>query len=367
MTPIKIPYENLNKLNAPFKEAYKTAFENFLNTGYFILGDQLKQFESSFASYIGSPHCVGLASGLDALILGLKVLNLPKNGEVIVPANTYIASILSIIHEELIPILVDADPITQNIDPKKILEHTTSNTCAIMVVHMFGKSCDMDPIVKIAADLNIPIIEDCAQAHGAKYKGKTTGTFGKVAAFSFYPTKNLGALGDGGAITTTETELANRIRLLRNYGSEKRYYNEEVGLNSRLDELQAAFLNIKLKSLEKINHHKKQLAKRYFEGLSEKFQLPDLHPDYDDVFHIFNVRLENRDQFRAFLSEHGIGTDIHYPIPPHHQVCMQPFLKNQCFPVSEKIHETTVSLPISYFHSQQDIDQVIETANRFFK
>lgn len=359
-----IEYESLKLANEPFFEEYKRVFQKVMESGWYILGENVKKFEEEFASYIGTKYCIGVASGLDALILVLDALDLPDESEVIVPSNTYIATILSIIRCGHKPVLVEPDVRTYNIDPSKIEEKITPKTRAIMVVHLYGKSCDMNPIMDIVKRYNLHLIEDCAQAHGATYKGKKVGTFG-TGCFSFYPTKNLGCLGDGGAITTDDEKLAEKLRALRNYGSHKKYYNEYIGYNSRLDELQAALLSVKLKYLDKINEHKRKLAKIYFENLnSKKFILPAVHPDYYDVYHIFNIRHSERDRLREYLLENGVKTEIHYPCPPHKQKAMQGILEGE-YPVSEEIHSTTLSLPISYFHTEEDILKVCEVLNKF--
>lgn len=359
-----IDYENLHKANEPFFEEYRNSFNKTLESGWFILGNAVKNFEQEFAALNGNKQCIGVANGLDALILCLRALNIEKGSEVIVPSNTYIATILSILQCDLIPVLVEPDMRTYNIDAKKIEESITSKTKAIMVVHLYGKSCEMDTISVIAKKHSLALIEDCAQSHGAKHKGKMTGTFG-YGAFSFYPTKNLGCLGDGGAITTDDDSFAQRIRMLRNYGSEKKYYNEVVGYNSRLDEVQAGFLSVKLKHLDAITSHKRKLAKLYHDGLKNDFVKPDVHADYFDVFHIYNVRHTRRDELKEYLLKNEIKTEIHYPVPPHEQKAMSGVLTKKTFPISEEIHKTTLSLPISYCHTESDVLRVIEVMNKF--
>ncbi|MDP1677926.1 MAG: DegT/DnrJ/EryC1/StrS family aminotransferase [Bacteroidota bacterium] len=359
-----IDYENLRKANESFFDEYRKSFNVLLNSGWFILGNAVKNFEQEFAAFNASKYCIGVANGLDALILCLRALNLEKGSEVIVPSNTYIATILSILQCDLIPVLVEPDIRTYNIDPRKIEEAITPKTCAIMVVHLYGKSCEMDTIFAIAQKQNLSLIEDCAQSHGAKHKGKLTGTFG-YGAFSFYPTKNLGCLGDGGAVTTDDESFANKIRMLRNYGSEKKYYNEVVGYNSRLDELQAGFLSVKLKHLHEITQHKQKLAQLYHAGLKSDFIKPVADSDYVDVFHIYNVRHRKRDELKEYLLKNEIKTEVHYPVPPHKQKAMAGVLMKQQYPISEEIHATTLSLPISYCHSENDVRRVIEVMNKF--
>jgi dTDP-4-amino-4,6-dideoxygalactose transaminase len=263
-----------------------------------------------------------------------------------------------------VPVLVEPSIYSYNIDPEKIEEKITKKTKAILVVHLYGKSCEMDPIKDLCEKFNLKLVEDCAQAHGAMYKGHKIGTFGDFGAFSFYPTKNLGALGDAGAIITNNYEHAEKLRALRNYGSKRKYANEYVGYNSRLDELQAAFLSVKLASLDKINHHKRTLARLYLDNLKNDIIKPVEHKDYFDVYHIFNIRHPKRDLLREFLLKQGIKTEIHYPIAPHRQLAMKGILKGD-YPISDEIHSTTLSLPISYFHTPDDIITVIEKINSF--
>lgn len=359
-----IDYENLRKANEPFFEEYRSSFDSLLNSGWFILGNSVKTFEEEFAAFNTNKHCIGVANGLDALMLCLRALNIPKGSEVIVPSNTYIATILSILQCNLIPVLVEPDIRTYNIDPAKIEEAITPKTKAIMVVHLYGKACEMDAISATAEKHALALIEDCAQSHGAKFKGKMTGTFG-YGAFSFYPTKNLGCLGDGGAVTTDDADFAGKIRMLRNYGSEKKYYNEVVGYNSRLDEVQAGFLSVKLKRLDEITAHKQRLASLYHDGLKNDFITPVVQKDHDDVFHIYNIRHPQRDLLKEYLLKNEIKTDIHYPVPPHKQKAMSGVLTNDQFPISEEIHATTLSLPISFCHTESDILRVIEVLNKF--
>ena len=362
MNPI-IEYESLLNTNKQFNDAYLQAFQSVLESGWYILGTKVKEFESKFSHFTSSKHCVGVASGLDALILALKVYDFPDGSEVIVPSNTYIASILAILHCNLKPVLVEPNLHTYNIDPALIEEKITANTKAIMVVHLYGKPCNMLDIQRISEKYSLPIIEDCAQAHGAQFKGKQVGTFG-VGAFSFYPTKNLGALGDAGAITTSDDEIDNRLRSLRNYGSSVKYVNEYVGYNSRLDEIQAAFLSAKLNFLDEITEHKRKLAALYLSELKNDFICPVVDEDYFDVYHIFNIRHPKRDNLKDFLLMHNIKTEIHYPIPPHKQKAMQGIISGT-YPISEEIHKTTLSLPISYGHTEADVNHVIEVLNKF--
>lgn len=363
--PTAIDYENLEKLNAPFFEQYRQAFNHTLQSGWYILGSNVTGFEQQYAAYCQSPYCIGVANGLDALVLSLRALDLPPGSEVLVPSNTYIATILSILHNGLQPVLVEPDINTYNIDPLLIEEKISPRTKAILVVHLYGKLCDMAVIMAIAERHGIPVIEDCAQAHGAHYKGRKAGNWGQAAAHSFYPTKNLGALGDAGAITCHDEALKEKLLALRNYGSRKKYYNEVVGFNSRLDELQAAFLSVKLQHLDAINAHKRKLAAIYLGLLKEDFIRPVVTNDYYDVYHIFNIRHPRRDKLREWLLEKGIKTEIHYPLPPNEQQALRDLLRGQPTPIAAEIHQTTLSLPISYFHTETDIQQVAEAINKF--
>ncbi|MBY0427228.1 MAG: DegT/DnrJ/EryC1/StrS family aminotransferase [Cytophagales bacterium] len=359
-----IEYENLNRTNQPFFEAFQADFADSLQKGYFILGNKLVAFENEFAQYTQSPFCCGVASGLDALILALKALDLPEGTEVLVPSNSYYATVISIIHAGLTPVLVEPDIRTYNLDPNLIEGHLTPKTKVVMLVHLYGKSCDMDPILSICKKHGLFLIEDCAQSHGATYKGQMTGTFGDFGSFSFYPTKNLGALGDAGAIITSHPANYEKVKTWRNYGTYEKYKYRYVGYNSRLDDIQAGFLSIKLKKLDDINAHKRKLASIYLQSLKSDFILPVVEEGYHDVYHIFNIRHEKRDQLREYLLKNDIKTEIHYPVPPHQQLSLEMDLKGH-FPIAEKIHQTTLSLPIAYFHSENDIHKVCEVLNKF--
>ncbi|RHX91219.1 aminotransferase [Leptospira yasudae] len=362
-----IEYENLHLSNAPYVAEYKRKISEVLDSGWFILGKEVSNFEDQFAQYNGNRHCVGVGNGLDALILSLKALNLEKDSEIIVPSNTYIASILAILHAGFKPVLVEPDLETYNIDPKKIEEKISHRTKGVLVVHLYGKPCEMDSILHIKEKYNLFLIEDCAQAHGSLYKGKKTGTFGEISGFSFYPTKNLGAIGDGGAVVTDNLEYFEIIRKLRNYGSSVKYRNELLGFNSRLDEIQAAILSIKLKYLDINNRYKRSLAKIYLENLKSDFVKPSVSSETYDVYHIFNIRHEKRDELREFLLKNEIRTEIHYPIPPHKQLAMREVFESTDgdFPISEEIHNTTLSLPISTFHTADDIYNIVNVMNTF--
>ena len=359
-----IPYENLACLNAPFFAEFERAFKAILEGGWYVLGESVSTFERDFAAFNGVGYCAGVANGLDALVLALKALHLPAESEVIVPSNTYIATILAIVQAGLRPVLVEPDIGSYNIDAIKIEAKISAKTSAILVVHLYGKCCEMDPIVALCQRHNLRLVEDCAQAHGAEYKGRKAGSFGDFGCFSFYPTKNLGALGDAGAVVCNDEVLSQRIKMLRNYGSSKKYHNEVVGVNSRLDEIQAAFLNVKLAHLSAITDHKRALAACYLANLSAEFVKPVVSADYLDVYHIFNIRHPARDELKLFLLEQGVGTEIHYPVAPNNQVAMQGILFGD-YPISEEVHRTTLSLPISFFHSLEDIRYVCDVANQF--
>ena len=359
-----IEYENLGKVNAPMVAELRERFDIVLESGWFVLGREVGAFEAEFAEYCGVRHCVGVANGLDALHLALRAFDFPAGSEVIVPANTYIATILAIVQAGCVPVLVEPDRATSNIDPSLIERAVTARTRAVMVVHLYGGMCDMDPICATCTRLDLRLIEDCAQAHGAAYKGRRAGSFGDFGAFSFYPTKNLGCLGDGGALTTNDADLAGRIAVLRNYGSRVKYHNEVLGYNSRLDELQAAFLRVKLRRLEVINEKKRLLAAIYRDEIGSGFLLPGELPDSRHVYHIFNVRHRERDRLRDHLLAKHIRTEIHYPVSPVHQPAMRGILAGS-YPITDEMHATTLSLPISSFHTPDDIRSVARVLNAF--
>jgi dTDP-4-amino-4,6-dideoxygalactose transaminase len=364
---VTIPYENLAKSNHFFIDEIKQAVNKVIDSGWYILGKEVENFETAFAAYIGMEYAVGVASGLDALILSLKALDFPQHSEIIIPANAYVASILAVLHAGLTPVLVEPDTDTCNINTKLIEGHITKNTKAIMPVHLYGLSSEMSDIQALANKYNLLILEDCAQVHGATYLGKKCGNFSTAASFSFYPTKNLGGMGDGGAILTNDPILADKLKALRNYGSHKKYYNDYIGVNSRLDEMQAAILSVKLKYLDKINQHKINLAEIYDNELTDRVKKPAKINNRKHIYHIYQIQTGDRDKLKSYLAENGIGSDIHYPIPPHQQKALAPLFKDKSFPVSEKIHQTTLSLPISYFHTESDIQYICETLNRYYK
>jgi len=361
-----IPYENLKRLNTPFEDKFREKFNSVINNGHYILGPELEVFEKAYAKWHNANYCIGVSNGLDALILSLKACSFPEGSEVIVPSNTYIASILAILACQLIPVLVEPDIATYNIDPNKIEDAITPNTKAIMAVHLYGKCCQMDKIMAIKAKHNLVLVEDCAQSHGATFKGQLAGTFGEFGAFSFYPTKNLGALGDAGAIICNNESHKKTLTQLRNYGSERKYYNDIIGYNNRLDEMQAAFLSIKLKYLKEMNAHRNKLAQLYFDNLKADFILPVQDADFYDVFHIFNIRHKKRDELQQYLTNNSIGTVIHYPVPPHKQKALDGVKGiRSAYPIADEIHDTTLSIPCSFSHTEDEVMRVIEALNKF--
>ncbi|AFL81514.1 putative PLP-dependent enzyme possibly involved in cell wall biogenesis [Aequorivita sublithincola DSM 14238] len=365
-----IPFLDLKAINQRFEAEFQNSFQRFLDSGYYILGSQVKLFEANFANYCGTTHCIGVGNGLDALRLileGYKILGkLKENDEVLVASNTYIATILAIKQAGLKPILVEADLETYNFDLTSLQNAISEKTKAIMPVHLYGQLSPMDEILKIAKANNLLVIEDAAQAHGAKTKiGKVAGNIGDAAGFSFYPTKNLGALGDAGAVTTNDDALAEVIQKLRNYGASTKYVNKLLGFNSRLDELQAAFLNVKLPTLDIDNERRRTIAKRYISEIeNDKIALPQYDGSENHIFHLFVVRVENRNEFIDYLDRNGVGHLIHYPIPPHKQQALSEF-SSLSFPVTEKIHNEIISIPISPILCSENVDAVISVLNKY--
>lgn len=364
---MKIPFVSFKPIEKELDKDIRNAFERVYNRSWYIEGEEDKKFEKDFAQYCESKYCVGVGNGLDALFLALKALNIKEGDEVIVPSNTYIATALAVTYVGATPIFVEPDIRTYNIDPTKIEEKITKNTKAIIPVHLYGQPCDMDPIIKIAQKYKLFIIEDCAQAHGAKYNGKVIGSFGDVAGFSFYPGKNLGALGDAGATVTNNEELAKKIRALGNYGSDYKYHHILQGNNSRLDELQAAFLDAKLPFLNKINLERRRIAKKYLEGINNFNIILPYVPEYaEPVWHIFGIRCNRRDELEKYLNDAGISTNKHYPIPMHLQECYKNLgFKKGDFPIAEEISETELSIPMYYGMSDEEIKYIIERINEF--
>lgn len=365
-----IPFLSFHKMHNTIKSEMQAAFEKVYHSHWYILGKNVETFEQQYATYSQTKFCAGVASGLDAIIIALKTLNIGKGDSVIVPSNTYIATWLAVsyVGAEIIP--VEPDEKTYNIHPDLIENAIRPNTKAILPVHLYGQICEMDKIMHIAQKHNLFVIEDNAQAQGTTYKGKKSGSFGHINATSFYPGKNLGALGDAGAITTNNELLYNKAKTIRNYGSQKKYFNEIKGINSRLDELQAAFLSVKLKYLDEWNTERNQIAKWYFEYLKEipEIILPYIHPDCTSNFHLFVIRTEKRDELQEYLNKHQIGTLIHYPIPPHLQQAYKELgYKKGAFPIAEKIAETCLSLPMYPGLSKEDIEYIATTIKQFFK
>ena len=357
-----IPFLDLKAINLRQKHQFHEALERVLESGWLVLGKEVEAFEDEFANYCGTKFCIGVANGLDALHLTLKAWNIGVGDEVIVPSSTYIATWLAVSQTGATPIPVEPNIHSYNLDPNLIESTITSRTKVIIPVHLYGKSADMEPIMDIAKRHYLRVLEDAAQAHGATYQGRKVGSLGYVAAFSFYPGKNLGALGDGGAITTNDPELAEKIRALRNYGSEVKYHNKLKGFNSRLDELQAAFLRAKLRLLDEDNLRRQEIAKRYSDAFRDLdcMQLPMDDKFGEDVWHLYVVRHPKRDLLMRYLSEHNVGTMIHYPIPPHMQPAYSELnLSEGCLPIAEEIHRTCISLPIGPAMTEGDVDTVI--------
>ena len=364
-----IPFLDLKKVNAPYEITFQEKLKSVLDSSWYILGKEVTTFEVNFADYCGTKHCIGVGNGFDALVLIFKgyiqLGKLQKGDEVIVSANTYIASILAILEADLIPVLVEPKLETYNINPDLISEKITFKTKAILVVHLYGQLAEMDKINEIAIQNNLIVLEDAAQAHGAVSDSRKAGNLSNAAAFSFYPGKNLGALGDGGAVTTNDAELAQIIQSIRNYGSEKKYYTDYIGMNSRLDELQAAFLNVKLPHLDAVNNARKAIANRYLVGIkNDKIILPFWDLSDNHVFHLFVIRTENREELQQYLLKNGIQTMIHYPIPPHKQKAFSNW-NDLTFSVTEKIHDEVLSLPMSPIMKDDEVSFVISIINKY--
>lgn len=364
-----IKFLDLQKINAQYRSELTQAFERLLDSGWYIMGAELKQFETDFANYCGTKYAIGVANGLDALILiirAYKELGFMKDGdEILVPSNTYIASILAISANGLMPVLVEPSLMSYNIDSLLIESKITSKTKAILPVHLYGQLCDMRAINLIAKKHNLKVIEDCAQAHGAILENKKAGNWGDAAGFSFYPGKNLGALGDAGAITTNDDELANCLRALLNYGSQVKYKNLYKGVNSRLDELQAALLSVKLNYLDTETTIKRKIAERYLNEIKNpKIVLPEVINDLAHVWHLFVIRTDERNNLQEYLIKNDIQTVIHYPIPPHKQEAYKEW-NHMSFPISELIHQTVISLPLSAVMLSEEVDKVINVLNAY--
>ena len=360
-----IKFLDLKKINNRYREEIDSRIKDILDKGWYLQGEENENFTKNFANFCGTKFALGVANGLDALNLIIKAYGFGNGDEIIVPANTYIATILAISENGCIPILVEPDIKTYNINPDSIEEKITSKTKAIMVVHLYGQAVQMEKIWKIAKKYNLKIIEDSAQAHGAIYQENRTGNLGDASGFSFYPGKNLGCIGDGGAVTTNDEELFNKIKAIANYGSDRKYHHIYKGVNSRLDEIQAAVLDIKLKHLDSDNNKRREISKYYRENIkNSKIILPDTYDEKSRVWHIFAVRTQNRDEFQKYLTEKGIQTIIHYPTPPHKQGAYKEW-NNLSFPITEEIHNTILSLPISPVMTDSEIEKVVEVVNEY--
>ena len=364
---MKVPFVSFLPMEKELDKELREAFERVYERSWYIEGMEDRAFEESFAKYCGTKYCVGVGNGLDALILSLKALGIGNGDEVIVPSNTFIATVLAVTHVGAAPVLVEPDIRTYNIDPQNIEKKITEKTKAIMPVHLYGQPCKMDEILNIAKKYNLYIVEDCAQAHGAVYKNQVVGSFGDAAGFSFYPGKNLGALGDAGAVVTDNKELAGKIRALGNYGSDYKYHHIYIGNNSRLDEMQAAFLSTKLVHLTRMNKERRRIAERYLNEITNsEIILPGVIDDVVSVWHIFAIRTKSRDKLANYLAEEGIDTNKHYPIAIHMQECYKNLNISQgCLPIAEEISATQLSLPMYYGMSDEQIDFVVDVINKF--
>jgi len=367
---MRIPYLDLRQVNKVFEPELKSVFIDILEESNFILGSRVKQFESDYAQEFGTRYCAGVGNGLDALTLSLKCLNIGSGDSVLVPSNTYIATWLAISNIGALPVPVEPDNSDQNMDPGKIIEKIDHHTKAIIPVHLYGLCARMPEIMDIAKEFKLNVVEDNAQAHGAKIGNSYTGSFGHCNATSFYPGKNLGGLGDGGAVTTNDSEIYTRICSLRNYGSTSKYINNEPGVNSRLDEMQAAFLSVKLKLLSKMNGERVRIAKKYYERLGKIncLKLPVMKEDGSHVYHIYSIRTPQRDKLQKYLFDNGVQTLIHYPLPPHMQKAYKYLnFKKGDFPVAESIADQTLSLPLYPNMTQEIIDFICEKIEEYFK
>lgn len=362
----KIEFNVLDRQYQMYADEFKLSSIRVLESGCYVLGKELEKFETNYANYFGSKYCVGVNSGLDALILALRALGIKQGDEVIVQANTYIASVISITENGATPVFVEPDKF-YNLDVERIEEVVTDKTKAILPVHLYGQAANMKKIKEIANKYHLYLVEDCAQAHGARYDGQLTGTFGNIGCFSFYPTKNLGAFGDAGAIITDNQEIADNLRMLRNYGSRIKYYNEIEGVNSRLDEIQAALLSTKLPHLTELTQDRVKIAKRYLDDIKcSKILLPTTREKADHVYHLFLIRCKERDALQKYLLDNGIKTQIHYPIPPHLADCYKSLGHAVgAFPITEQYANEVLSLPLYNGMTDDEIDYVIEVINRY--
>ncbi len=360
-----IKFLDLAKSNNRFREKIDKAISDILDKGFYLQGEYNKEFAEHFANYCGTKYAIGVANGLDALRLIIKASGLGAGDEIIVPANTYIATILSITETGCTPVLVEPDINTYNIDPEKIEKAISCKTKAIMVVHLYGQAVQMDNIWSLAKKYDLKIFEDAAQSHGAIYNGKKVGSLSYAAAFSFYPGKNLGCLGDGGAVVSNDKDLIEKVKALANYGSDRKYHHIYKGLNSRLDEIQAAVLDIKLASLDQDNDRRREVSSYYRNNIkNENIILPKTYNEKSHVWHIFAVRTKNRNKFQNYLKENGIETIIHYPTPPHKQEAYKEWC-DRSYPITEEIHNTIISLPISPVITDEEVETVVDVVNKW--
>lgn len=360
-----IKFLDLEKVNNRFRNEIDSRIKAILDKGWYLQGEENEIFTKNFAQYCGTKYCVGVANGLDALNLIIKAYGFGTGDEIIVPANTYIATILAISQNGCTPILVEPDINTYNINPDLIEEKITDKTKAIMIVHLYGQAVQMEKIWELAKKYDLKVIEDSAQAHGTVYNGKRAGNLSDASAFSFYPGKNLGCIGDGGAVTTNDGELAAKIKAIANYGSDRKYHHIYKGVNSRLDEIQAAVLDVKLKYLDQDNEKRRKIAKYYRENIkNEKIILPTTYNENSHVWHVFVVRTDERDRFQKYLQDNDIQTIIHYPTPPHKQGAYSEW-NHLSFPITEEIHKTIISLPISPVITDAEVEKIVEVVNEY--
>ncbi len=367
MAKMKVPYASLIPIEQELDTDLHDAFDRVLQQSDYIRGPEDEAFEKAFAKYCSVKYCVGVGNGLEALMLSLRALGIGQGDEVIVPSNTFIATALAVTNLGATVVFVEPNIDTFNIDPTQIEQAITEKTKAIIPVHLYGQACDMDPIMEIAHKYGLLVVEDCAQAHGALYKGQRVGSFGKVGAFSFYPGKNLGALGDGGAVVSNDQEIVDKVRALGNYGADYKYHHIYQGSNSRLDELQAAFLSAKLPHLDDMNSERRRIAQAYLDGIDNKeIILPHVIEEDEPVWHIFAIRCQKRDELEKYLKAHGIGTNKHYPVPIYLQPCYSDLHYSKGdFPIAEEISETELSLPLFYGMTDDQISYVIDVINSF--
>ncbi len=360
-----IPFVSFKPMEAEIEQEIFRKFQEVYNRSWYIRGPECEKFEQEFSAFCGAKYCVGCATGLDAIVMILRAMNIGENDEVIIPSNTFIATALAVSYVGASPVLVEPDPLTYNLSKNGLEEAITEKTKAIVAVQLYGQAADMDEILEIAHKHNLKVIEDAAQAHGAEYKGKKVGNLADAAAFSFYPGKNLGALGDGGAVVTNDKEIADKVRALCNYGSKEKYHHLYRGTNSRLDEIQAAFLRVKLSRLEKYNDYRRSVAQRYIDGIkNDKIVLPKIGKDRTHVWHIFPVMVENRDDFKSYLKDHGIETVCHYPIAiPDQEAYKEDELGEM--PLARKISAQELSLPMYYGITDEEVQYVIDVINQY--